>query len=131
MTTQVTINKTDTLNHHDIAVDVLNPEGEVMETHRVTDGGKIELCVYDTQTLGIHEIDKEADAADPEPSDEEPETTTAVCDPDLVAEKESYEADPANGDDSPTETNPNEVADTVPSEEPATGTTDESVEAAD
>lgn len=60
MTTQVTITKTDTGNHDDVMVDVLNGDGDYLDSHRlVEEGDSIELYVYDTQTLAVREVPKE------------------------------------------------------------------------
>lgn len=58
MTTQVTIRKTDAINHHDILVSVLDA-GVVVSSNRLTDRGRVQENLWDGQTLSISEIEKE------------------------------------------------------------------------
>ena len=66
MTTEVTVKMTHDTNISDIMVDVLNGEGEVTQSHRVSDGEDVSLYVYDSQELAVREVEKVSDTEEGE-----------------------------------------------------------------
>ena len=63
MTTQVTISKTDTGDHHDIMIDILNGEDRVAISHRLDhEGGELSIYLYDGQSVSLREVPKEESA---------------------------------------------------------------------
>lgn len=61
MTTEVTIKIATPHNDKDIMVDLLNGEDDITGSHRVSDGEEINVLVYNTQSLAVREVGKDAE----------------------------------------------------------------------
>ena len=82
MTTRISIKKTDEVNDRDAMVDILDHDGNVTESHRVSDGeGETEFYIHGSQSLAVREVEKEAakdDGTNAEAEDNTPDQEETV-----------------------------------------------------